>query len=612
MLATFSSKGEMLRLSYPNHDNRQYLKYFHTGVKVNDSNIIYLHDDINNTYIQYYDTDTNILNTEITNTYFNLKIVQTDFVTIKEDILVKKYSFINDSNIEQDIKFLIHSELLSDQNNFISGMKLDNGMVQFAHDFSIATFSKLEKIFAGQINGTSNNIGSGIIGGKDYVGMSKDSGISFDIGKLPAGHRKDIEICIYIDENKKTMHDFMDEVERIRKIDFNKELNDTKAYWRKYVKEHDGLKIKEPQNSYEEKILNVYKRSILLFPLLMNEETGGIIASPEVDEELSQCGRYAYCWPRDAVFITQALDILKMNKEADKFYSEFCRITQSKNGMWEQRFYTDGTLAPCWGYQIDETASVVYGVYKHYENTLDLKFLKENLKMCEKAVEYLKKYIDKVLEGKEEKPLSYDLWEENEGIHVYSLAAIFASFETLIKIYDCIAPEFNNNRLKLENIKKEKEILEKYLLQIKEYIIKNFYNNEKKSFVRNKDQKMDISLIGLVTPFAVFSPKEKKIENTIERINLTLRTYTGGYLRYEGDNYAGGNPWVIASLWLAQYYIEIGQKKKAKEHFDFVVKTASEHGYLAEQIDNQTLKPAWVIGLGWSHAMFINILQQLV
>ena len=29
-------------------------------------------DDINNIYKQYYDTDTNILNTEITNTYFNL------------------------------------------------------------------------------------------------------------------------------------------------------------------------------------------------------------------------------------------------------------------------------------------------------------------------------------------------------------------------------------------------------------------------------------------------------------------------------------------------------------------------------------------------------------
>ena len=50
-----------------------------------------MNEDINNSYVQYYDTDTNILNTEITNTYFNLKILQTDFASIKEDILVKKF-----------------------------------------------------------------------------------------------------------------------------------------------------------------------------------------------------------------------------------------------------------------------------------------------------------------------------------------------------------------------------------------------------------------------------------------------------------------------------------------------------------------------------------------
>mgnify|MGYP004695868737 FL=1 len=99
ILATFSGKGELLRLSFPNRENRQYLNYFHTGVKVNDSDLIYLHDDINNTYVQYYDTDTNILNTEITNTYFNLKVLQTDFITIKEDIFVKKYTFMNVGNI---------------------------------------------------------------------------------------------------------------------------------------------------------------------------------------------------------------------------------------------------------------------------------------------------------------------------------------------------------------------------------------------------------------------------------------------------------------------------------------------------------------------------------
>lgn len=112
ILATFSAKGEMLRLLYPTRENKQYINYFHTGVKINDSNLIYLHDDINNTYIQYYDTDTNILNTEITNTYFNLKTLQTDFVTIKDDILVKKYTFMNIGSIELDVNFLIHSELL--------------------------------------------------------------------------------------------------------------------------------------------------------------------------------------------------------------------------------------------------------------------------------------------------------------------------------------------------------------------------------------------------------------------------------------------------------------------------------------------------------------------
>ena len=76
-------------------------------------------------------------------------------------------------------------------------------------------------------------------------------------------------------------------------------------------------------------------------------------------------------------------------------------MTQSKNGMWEQRFYTDGSLAPCWGYQIDETASVIYGVYNHYEHTKNAKFLKDTLKMCESACKFLEKYVGNLLDGKD-------------------------------------------------------------------------------------------------------------------------------------------------------------------------------------------------------------------
>ena len=90
--ATFSKKGELLRLYYPSIDFRQYIDEFNVGIKVNDSRLINLADDINNVYSQSYIEQTNILNTEIVNTYFNLKIVQTDCVSAKENILIKRYN----------------------------------------------------------------------------------------------------------------------------------------------------------------------------------------------------------------------------------------------------------------------------------------------------------------------------------------------------------------------------------------------------------------------------------------------------------------------------------------------------------------------------------------
>ena len=636
MIATYTEKGELQRIYFPSKDNKQYINFFHTGVKINNSDLIYLHDDINNDYKQYYDTDTNVLNTEITNTYFNIKMIQTDFIMIKENVLIRKYMFLNDGKIDLDTKFFIHSELLSDTNNLVGCKVIDNGMIQYAHDFAFSTFAKGKKIFSHQINGSKDTIRRAEISDKDYIGMSKDSSICYDLGVIKPKEKKILEICIAIDENK-NISKIEDEIDRITKIDLDKEYINTKSYWRKYVKTHNGLNIKEPKNSYEERIYEIYKRSILLFPLLTNTETGGIIASPEIDENLTKCGRYAYCWPRDAVFITKAMDILKMDKDTEKFYKCFCKNTQSKNGMWEQRFYTDGKLAPSWGYQIDETASVVFGVYEHYKYTKSEKFLKDNLKMCEKAIDFLKRYVKDWIgiDGKEERDrdkvqeeieasvnrqghkyhVSYDLWEMCEGIHLYSLASIYSAFNCILEIYRILGKsvsDFENNRLKEEKVQKNEREIEKIQTELKKYINENMYDEEKKSYVRNpEDRKMDISILGAITPFNVFKPKEKKVRNTIERINLSLRTYTGGYQRFENDNYMNGNPWPIANLWMTLYYLETGEKKKAKETFDFVVKTAGKHYFLGEQINNETLKPNWVIGLGWSHAMFIIVLEKL-
>lgn len=637
--STFSSKGEMLRMYYPNVDYRQFLDMFHIGMKINDSAIIYMHDDINNKYEQYYTEGTNILNTEIENTYFNIKIKQTDFVTIKNNILVKKYTFTNNNKIELDLKLIARSKLLSNSNNMVSAKIIENGLIQYNHEYSFVTFAK-QNIDGHRLNDVDNFIRDAVLQDKDYIGMSNDSAISYSIGLLQPGEKVEFSLYIYIEENKnfKTIDELEEKITNLKKIDSKKEYEQTKKYWNNYLSKHDSLKIDDSQNkSINQKVKDIYKRTILLFPLLRNEETGGISATVEVDEKLEKSGRYSYCWTRDAVFITKALDILDMNKETEKFYDNFCKKTQSPNGMWEQRFYTDGTLAPCWGYQIDETSSVIFGIYEHYLKTKDEKFLSNNLKMCENALNFLFKYLDNIFDKEDEedivkkeieemakksgketdkiyKHLSYDLWEMEEGIHIYSLASIYAALNAMIQIYEKTKSKYENNRLKLEQISKNTLKIKSEINEIKKYVEKNLCDENTKILRRNtNDKKMDVSIIGTVYPFELLSPNEKKVLNTVEKINLTLRTYTSGYLRFEQDSYMEGkSPWPIATLWMAMYYLKSGSRKKALECFEFVTKSATNLGMLSEQVDNTTMKPNWIIGLGWSHAMYIITLAEIL
>ena len=637
--ATFSSTGELLRAYYPNVDFKQFVDFFHIGMKINDSAIIYLHEDINNRYCQYYTENTNILNTEIENTYFKLKVRQTDFALTKENVIVKKYTFVNGNKLDLNLRFLVRSKLLSNHNNMVSGKVIDNGLIQYNHDFAFCTFAN-QDISGHRINDTQNYINDAVLEDKDYIGMSDDSAISYDLGTLKSGDQIDFSLFIYVENNSdlKNMEELEEKIETLKRIDANKEYSQAKRYWTNYLDKHDGLKIKECNNSIvNEKVKEIYSRTILLFPLLQNEETGGISATVEVDENREKSGRYSYCWPRDAIFIAQAFDDLNMTKETEKFYEVFCKKTQSKNGMWEQRFYTDGTLAPCWGYQIDETASVIYGVFEHYKVTKDIKFLSNNIKMCENAMHFLFKYLENIFNEKEEndlvkkeieekvkeegrekdkiyKHVSYDLWEMNEGVHLYSIASIYGALNAMLGIYDAIKPKYENNRLKLEQISKNTLKIDSEINNIKKYVEKNMYDENTKTLRRNiQDNKMDVSMIGAVYPFELFGANEKKILNTVEKINLTLRTYTGGYLRFEQDSYIGGkNPWPVSTLWMAMYYLKAGNKKMAEQCFDFVTNSASPLGFIAEQVNNTTMKPEWIIGLGWSHAMYIITLAEML
>ena len=629
IVGSFSEKGELLRVCFPCVDGRQFVDFFRVGVKVNDSDIIYLHDDVNNVYGQRYVCDTNVLVSEIKNTYFNLVVEQIDCVLIRENVLLKKYVFSNENSIDLDVKFVVDSKILAGSLENFGSRIIDGGVVQYNHNYAFSVFSN-EKILGHRLNDVQSVIHSAVLEDKDYIGMSSEVAVSYDLGVIGPNEKREFCLYVLVSENG---FDVENRIEDILSFDVKKEINEVEDFWRDYVDKHCAVKLKDSEGDFNSKVMEIYNRTILLYPLLINYSTGGIAAALEADENREHSGGYRYCWPRDAIFITRAFDLLKMESETEAFYNKFCKMTQSENGMWEQRFFTDGILAPCWGYQVDETASVLYGIYNHFEHTKDCKFLEKNLKTCEKAVNFLISYVENILnidevdfvkkELKEKykksfeihKQLSYDLWEMNEGVHLYSLCSIIASFEAMKKIYEALDYKYEkNSRLKKE--KKNNLIikLNKYIVLLKEFIRSNLVDKDLKVLRRNlNDNKMDISVIGAVCPFDVFDVDEKVVKNTIEKINMTLRTYTNGYLRFEDDNYMGGNnPWVITTLWMALYYIKCGDIKSAEDCFKFVVNSASKHGFLSEQVNNEDSNFKWVVGLGWSHAMFIIVLDEII
>jgi GH15 family glucan-1,4-alpha-glucosidase len=92
---------------------------------------------------------------------------------------------------------------------------------------------------------------------------------------------------------------------------------------------------------------------------------------------------------------------------------------------------------------------------------------------------------------------------------------------------------------------------------------------------------------------------------------------SGGVLRYENDNYFltkrqyKGNPWIVTTLWLAQYYAGCGQLDKAKELLDWSIARELPSGALSEQFDPENGSPLGVTPLVWSHAEMVNTILDL-
>lgn len=603
---TFDDHGKVLRILYPDPDHKQFINYVDFALKIN-GHILYLNDGVNK-YVQKYIDKTNILCTEIINEEKEIQVNILDFCPLGENVYIRNLEIINLSKNEREISVIINSNAISSENYEISGYIKNDALIQYSKEYSVSYFSKND-IDKFEVNNLESKINPDEFQNKDYIGLSNISAISFKPFYLKAKERKNFPIFIHLNDNNENslLNQLDTEIIRLRKNNVKDLIEKRKKYDQRYVRKHSEHKI----SKFPKKVRDIYIRTLLLFPILYNNETGGYSAAIEVDENKKYSGRYSFSWPRDTFFAFLGYSLLNYDEEIEKYYNLFLKKTQNREGNWEQRFYTSGLLAPSWGYQIDETALVISGIYYYYKITKKIDFLKDNLNMIEKAIKFLIKKTEKILETNESS--TFDIWETHRGINTYSLGSIFYAFNSALNIYKEIEKTNIKNRLKMEQIRTKKEKIETLQPILKRYIFIKFYDEEKKTFVRSeKEQIVDISSLLLSSLFGVFSPKEIKMETTMQNIDLKLRTFQGGYLRYENDNYMGGkNPWPMANLWLAAQYILLNNKEKAIENFEFVTKSASKLGFLSEQVDNETLDVSWVNGLGWMHGLYIYVLDML-
>jgi glucoamylase len=71
-----------------------------------------------------------------------------------------------------------------------------------------------------------------------------------------------------------------------------------------------------------------------------------------------------------------------------------------------------------------------------------------------------------------------------------------------------------------------------------------------------------------------------------------------------------GNPWIICTLWLAQWYIFNRNLSKGLELINWVVECSLESGILSEQVDPFNNEPLSVSPLTWSHSTFIATVME--
>jgi glucoamylase len=462
--------------------------------------------------------------------------------------------------------------------------------------------------------GTWQDAEDGWLSGNPIAQGSVDSCIALD-GAVPAQGQRAFWYWFTIADNFYAARP-MDE---LAAQDPQKLLDGTREHWREWSGR--GTQSCDP---LPDKIKQLYQRSLLVMMTQIDHE-GAILAA--TDSDVLQFGKdtYNYCWPRDGALVARALDVAGYAEVAANFYRFGARVV-TPHGFFTHKYNPDGSPGsswhpwfgdgePQWPVQEDETALVIWALWKHYEQHKDDALLQELYEpFVTNAASWMVDYRD---ERGLPQP-SYDLWEERRGVLAFTAAATAAALFAASEM----AAQFGT--------KKDGKRFRKAADEVRRAVEEHLYHEGWNRYVRminfdgsgskTVDGEIDASLSGLFL-FGSFAADDPKVEATMRAVEsrLRVRTDVGGVARYENDNYhqierrdierVPGNPWFITSLWLAEWYIAraktVEDLKGAEDILEWVAGRALPSGTLAEQVNPYTNEPLSVSPLTWSHAAVV-------
>ncbi|MDB4978350.1 MAG: glycoside hydrolase 15-like protein [Candidatus Peribacteria bacterium] len=483
------------------------------------------------------------------------------------------------------------------------------------HSCGISSFTVGKSEYRG-LEGTWRDAEDGILSQNPIEQGSVDSTISIDA--VVEGD-KETEVVLWLCLGK-----HLNEVLKLQQIVIEETPErlhrNCHNYWKSWVN-----KNKQDFGTLGADIVDLYKRSLLMIRTHI-DSNGGIIAAADSDIMAFNRDTYTYVWPRDGAFVSMALDRAGYGEVTRTFF-EFCARCQMPDGYMLHKYNPDGSPGSSWHpwyahnepqlpIQEDETALVIYAIWKHFMNVRDFEFLQ---KIWEGFVKNAAQFLCDFREEETGLPLaSYDPWEEHRGIFTYTTASTVAGLHAAAQIAHLLGHH------------KHSEHYQQIADEMKQALCFHLFDEGTQRFVKKitrKDGKTtDVDTtpdasISVVWMLGVLPAHDPRIVSTMRQLeeHLTVRTSVGGMARYPNDNYQWctplskeipGNPWIITTLWYAQWHIDhaldVAELEPARAILQWVVKQATSSGVLPEQMHPLTGKHLSVSPLTWSHSTYVE------